>query len=53
MDSIFVIDFIKSVGFPIFVALYLLIHQTKVIKGNTLAIRELNDWLKTNNKGKK
>lgn len=52
MDSLFIVDIIKSVGFPIFVASYLLVSHGRLLKENTRAIRELKDWLR-NNKGEK
>lgn len=52
MDSLFIVDFIRSVGFPIFVAVYLLVYQSKIIKDNTRAIRDLHVWLNKNKGGK-
>ena len=46
--QLLVIDFIQSVGFPIFVACYLLFYQSRVIKENTKMIRELKEWLQRN-----
>jgi len=46
--EIFVVDLIKSVGFPIFVAVYMMIVMKKSIDRNTEAIQDLKDWLKDN-----
>lgn len=46
--------FIKDLGFPIFVAAYLLIHFRKTLKENTEAIIELTKLVKNlNNKNQK
>lgn len=38
-----IIDFISSVGFPIFVAVYTLFRLEKTIKENTKALYELKE----------
>jgi len=47
--EIFVVDLIKSVGFPIFVAVYMMIVMKKSIDRNTEAINNLRDYLRNNN----
>ena len=46
--EIFVVDLIKSVGFPIFVAVYMMIVMKNSIDRNTEAIQDLKEWLKDN-----
>ena len=49
-----VVTFIQGVGFPIFVAVYLLIFLNKTIKENTQALNNLAKFLEgksTNNGG--
>lgn len=43
---------IRDLGFPIFVAVYLLLYFSKIIKGLTSSIAELTLWLKSKNGGK-
>lgn len=35
------IDFIREIGFPVFVAIYLMVKMEKTIKENTNALKEL------------
>ena len=47
-------SFIKDLGFPIFVAAYLLIHFRKTLKENTEAIMELTKLVRNlNNKNER
>jgi len=46
--EIFITDLIKSVGFPIFVAVYMMIVMKRSIDRNTEAINDLKDWLRNN-----
>ena len=46
--EVFLVDFIKSVGFPIFVAVYMMIIMKKSIDRNTEAIKDLKEWLQDN-----
>ena len=39
--EVFLIDFIKSVGFPIFVAVYMMVVMKKSLDKNTEAIQDL------------
>ncbi len=48
-----VANFIKEIGFPIGVAVYLLIVFRKSIVENTKAIIELTKYIKIHNGGKK
>jgi hypothetical protein len=43
---------VRDLGFPIFVAVYLLLYFSKIIKGLTSTIAELTLWLKSKNGGK-
>jgi len=43
--EIFVVDLIKSVGFPIFAAVYMMIVMKKSIDRNTEAIQDLKDCI--------
>ena len=42
-------DFISTLGFPIFVAAYLLIFFRATIRDNTEALQELITWLRAKN----
>ena len=48
-----IIQFIQGVGFPIFVAVYLLVWFSKSIQENTIVLRDLKNILevKLNNGG--
>jgi len=51
-----VAGFIKEIGFPIFVAIYLLTHFRKILEKNTKALSELAKFVKNlndNNEKKK
>lgn len=45
MDLSLIKDLIAGVGFPVFVAIYLLMVMTKHVKANTQAITELKDLI--------
>ena len=46
-----IVDFISTIGFPIFVATYLLLYIRPVMKENTEVVKELAIWLKRKNGG--
>ena len=51
--EVFIVDLIKSVGFPIFVAVYMMMIMKKSIDRNTEAIQDLKDCIINLNKKEK
>jgi len=45
------VGFIKEIGFPVFVAVYLLTVHRKALQENTKAINELTRYVKNHNDG--
>jgi len=43
--EMFIVDLIKSVGFPIFVAVYMMVIMKKSIDRNTKAINDLKECI--------